>query len=104
MGFVSVGFYEILTDFCRQFFKSRPAQLASIKLHQSTQLGSDVPVPDARYIIMSAQLWCIFIIFLLNVQLKFYRDISSVQEAYAKCFAVHILKFEILKINEAKNI
>ena len=48
MGFVSAGFYEILTDFCRQFSKSRPAQLASIKLHQSTQLGSDVRVPDAR--------------------------------------------------------
>ena len=33
--------------------------------------------------------------------------VNSVQEACAKCFAVHILKFEILKItwkNESKNI
>ena len=48
MGFVSAGFYEILTDFCRQFFKPRPAQLASIKLHQSRQLGSDVRVSTWR--------------------------------------------------------
>ena len=100
MGFVSAGFYEILTDFFRQFSKSRPAQLASIKLHQSTQLGSDVPVPDAKYIIMSAPLWCLFIIFLLNLHSikRSALKVKSVQEAYAKYFAVHILEFEILQI------
>ena len=28
--------------------------------------------------------------------------VNSVQEAFAKCFAVHILKFEILKSHEKK--
>ena len=30
--------------------------------------------------------------------------VNSVQEACAKCFAVHILKFEILQKNDTKNI
>jgi hypothetical protein len=33
--------------------------------------------------------------------------VNSIQEAYAKCFAVHLSKFEILQItrkNKAKNI
>ena len=43
----------------------------------------------------------------LNASQNLYHKVNSVQEACAKCFAVHILEYEILQINEkneTKNI